>query len=207
MTALVIDPVLEKQLIEQRRLTGADRFDEVWDGVYVMSPLANNQHQSFVNQISTILTIVVEWPGLGRVFPGANISDRDEDWESNFRCPDVLVFLNDNPADDRESHWYGGPDFAVEITSEGDRSYEKLDFYARVKTREVLIVDRHPWQLVLFRRDDGTMREAGRSTQDTSQELTSDVVPLTWKLASGDSGPQIEVTHRNGQQRWTVKSG
>ena len=27
----------------ERRAWGGDRFDEVWDGVYVMSPIANNQ--------------------------------------------------------------------------------------------------------------------------------------------------------------------
>jgi hypothetical protein len=45
MTMLVLDPAEERRLKRQRALTGADRFDEVWNGVYVMAPLANNEHQ------------------------------------------------------------------------------------------------------------------------------------------------------------------
>lgn len=206
MTAIIADPALQHRLIQERKATGADKYDEVWEGVYLMSPMPNNQHQDFVNDLDVILTLAVKWAGLGRVQPGANVSDRDADWEDNFRCPDILVFLNGNTAEDRESHWFGGPDFAIEIASQGDRSYEKLAFYASVNTSEVLIVDRHPWQLVLFRRQDEAMVEVGRSTTDDAKELKSNVVPLTWKLAAGEKGPQIEVVHHDGQQRWTVKS-
>ena len=45
MTALINDPKLEEKLIAKRQAAGADKFDEVWDGVYVMSPLANDEHQ------------------------------------------------------------------------------------------------------------------------------------------------------------------
>ena len=40
MVALIQDPQLEQELIAKRRETGADRYDEVWEGVYVMSPTA-----------------------------------------------------------------------------------------------------------------------------------------------------------------------
>ncbi len=206
MTAIIADPALKRRLIEERRATGADKYDEVWEGVYVMSPLANNQHQHLAGRLFNLLFACIEEEGLGTVYPGANVSDRNTDWRQNFRCPDVLVFLDGNTAEDRDSHWFGGPNFAIEIASPGDRSYEKLAFYASVNTDEVLIVDRHPWQLVLFRRQDDAMVEVGRSTADDPQELASAVVPLTWKLAAGEKGPQIEVVHRDGRQRWTVKS-
>ena len=61
-----------------------------------------------------------------RIFPGCNVSDRPKRWKKNYRCPDVAVFLPGNPAEDRETHWFGGPDFAVEILSPYDRSREKL---------------------------------------------------------------------------------
>lgn len=206
MVAMIMDAGLEKRLIAERKALGTDRFDEVWDGVYLMAPMPNNQHQDFVNDLDAIFTLAIKWAGLGRVQPGANVSDRDEDWEQNFRCPDLLVFLTGNPAEDRESHWYGGPDFAVEIVSPHDRSYEKLDFYAAVNTREVLIIDRDPWQIILFRLQNGAMVEVGRSTLDDACNIASDVVPLSFKLAAGAGGPQIEVLHNDGQQRWTAKS-
>jgi hypothetical protein len=44
MSALILDPGLVEQMIEQRRAWGADKHDEMWDGVYVMTPLPNNEH-------------------------------------------------------------------------------------------------------------------------------------------------------------------
>ena len=78
-------------------------------------------------------------------FPGCNVSDQPERWKRNYRCPDVAVFLPGNPAEDRGTHWYGGPDFAAEVHSRFDRSRKKFGFYAKVGVRELLLVDRHPW--------------------------------------------------------------
>ncbi|MCA9180341.1 MAG: hypothetical protein KDA51_02790 [Planctomycetales bacterium] len=44
MPAMILDPQLQQELTAQRVLTGADRYDEVWEGVTMMSPLANKQH-------------------------------------------------------------------------------------------------------------------------------------------------------------------
>ena len=76
------------------------------------------------------------------VFPGATSAIAPTNWTKNYRCPDVAVFLPGNPAEDRETHWLGGPDFAVEIVSRDDRSRKKFDFYAKVGVRELLLVDR-----------------------------------------------------------------
>jgi hypothetical protein len=38
MTILIRAPVLEYQLLEKRKAIGADRYDEVWDRVYVIGP-------------------------------------------------------------------------------------------------------------------------------------------------------------------------
>jgi hypothetical protein len=43
-----MDPRIEEQLLENRRAWGGDRFDEVWDGVYVMAPMANLEHQQLM---------------------------------------------------------------------------------------------------------------------------------------------------------------
>jgi Uma2 family endonuclease len=206
MSALITDPRLEQTLIAQRKEQGVDRFDEVWNGVYLMAPMPNNEHQRLANRIAHALTDALEPRGLGTVYPGANVSDQDEESETNYRCPDVVVFLANNPAEDRDSHWFGGPDLAVEIVSPGDRSYDKLDFYASVGTREVLIVDRNPWQLVLFRLANGKMVEAAKSTFTDSRQIVSDVVPLQFQLRTGERGPQIDIAHTSGKQHWTIKS-
>ncbi|MEX1098351.1 MAG: Uma2 family endonuclease [Planctomycetales bacterium] len=204
MAALIIDRDLEAELIAERRRTGADRHDEVWDGVYVMSPLANNEHQRLVTRLAYVLADVIEPDGTGSVFAGVNVSDRQDEWMRNYRCPDVAVFLAGTSAEDRDTHWFGGPDFAVEVVSEGDRSRDTLDFYAKVGTRELLIVDRDPWALELYRLDDGVLKSAGRSTVAAAAVLESEVVPLTFRLVAGDSRPRIEIAHAAGDGRWTV---
>jgi Uma2 family endonuclease len=206
MVAMIMDSGLESRLIAERQLSGADRFDEVWEGIYVMAPQANNEHNYLAGRLYSVLFEVVEEAGHGTVYPTANISDREENWRQNFRCPDALVFLLGNLAEDRDTHWFGGPDFDIEIVSPHDRTYEKLDFYASIGTREVLIVDREPWQLVLFRLRDSAMVEVGRSTLDDARAIDSQVVPLSFALSAGERGPQIELRHHDGQQSWTIKS-
>ena len=60
MVALITDPHLEDRLIAQRRADGTDKFDEVWEGMYVMAPRANNEHQGLVDDLCTILTLTVK---------------------------------------------------------------------------------------------------------------------------------------------------
>jgi len=204
MVAMICDPLLEEQLIARRQETGADRYDEVWEGMYVMAPMPNNEHQELVGKLTTILEVVVQWQGLGRVFPGINISDRKDDWQSNYRCPDMAVFLNDTRAENCNTFWYGGPDFAVEIVSPGDRSREKLTFFAAANTRELLLLDRDPWKLELYQLEEGTLRLAGRSTVESPERLASRTVPLSFCLQPGKPRPQVEIRHEDGRQSWTI---
>jgi hypothetical protein len=48
MVMLVAEPHLEEQLRRERKESGADRFDEVWEGVYHVSPIPPAQLQSQV---------------------------------------------------------------------------------------------------------------------------------------------------------------
>ena len=45
MVMVVFDRDEQRELIKDRRARGIDRFDEVWDGIYIMSPIADNEHQ------------------------------------------------------------------------------------------------------------------------------------------------------------------
>jgi len=198
-----IDPMQLASLIRDRRKSGGDRYDEVWDGVYVMSPLADNEHQSLASK----LTSIIEW-AIGSnpdvlVFQGCNVSNHRRRWSRNYRIPDVAVFLPGNPAENRGTHWYGGPDFAVEIESPFDRSREKFDFYAQVGVVELLFVARRPWSLELFRRADSEWELIGRSEPDVpSPLLQSAVLPLGFRLVPGANRPQIEVIQAGTDVRW-----
>src|SRR5438105_4309211 len=129
MAVLVTDPFLEEDLRAGRRACGADRIDEVWEGVYFMPPLPNDEHQEIQGRLVVALTGTLGWDSLAKIRPGVNVSDRAEGWQHNYRAPDVVVFLPSNPAVNHRTHWQGGPDFLVEILSPHDRSRDKLAFY------------------------------------------------------------------------------
>ena len=105
MVALINDPWLEEKIIAERQANGTDRFDEVWEGVYIMTPMANNEHQKLATATSRILYEVIVESESGDVFAGTNVSDRRDDWTKNYRCPDVAVYLNDTRAENRDTHW------------------------------------------------------------------------------------------------------
>ncbi len=203
MPLLVNDAELEEELIADRRARGIDGFDEVWDGVYVMAPLADDEHQEIVAGFVIALGNLVKLTGLGEVRPGANISNVRSGWTRNFRVPDVLVFLKDTAAENRHTHWFGGPDFAIEIVSPGDRSREKLPFYSEVGVRELLIIDRDPWQLELFRLEAGVLKSVAIATVSNTIQIQSQVVPITMSLIPQQPRPGILVQPRNGQA-WTI---
>jgi Uma2 family endonuclease len=204
MVVHVHDPLLEQQLKADRQLTGADRFDEVWEGIYMMAPLADDEHQELQANLTAVFKIVVGWSGLGLVRAGVNVSDRDEDWQFNYRCPDVVVFLPNTKAQNKGSHWVGGPDFAVEILSPYDRSRDKLAFYSDVSVRELLLVDRAPWALELYRLKNRRLVLDGKSTLADPQMLRSQLMPLSFTFVTGSPRPSIEVVHSDGKQRWLV---
>ena len=198
MKTLLADDVGLERLLHDRRRSGLDLYDEVWDGKYVIMSLPGNEHQDIVNDIAADLTVLVKRPGLGRVQPGANVSDDPEDWTRNYRCPDVVVYLAGNPAEDRGSHWLGGPDVAVEILSDGDLTEEKLPFYAAVGVRELFVLDRDPWVLSLRRLTGGTAGETLEVAGETTPggvPLRSEVLDLDWALTAADP-PTVTVAGR-----------
>jgi Uma2 family endonuclease len=200
----VTDPAQVRRIKADREATGLDRRDEMWEGIYVMSPLANFEHQAFIGELVIILASVRELVGGGSILPGVNISDRVEGWHKNYRIPDVAVYLNGNPARNCGTHLCGGPDFAVEILSEGDLARRKLDFYAKVNTREILFLDRDPWALELYRLAEGKLGLVGISTPDVPGLLASQVLPLTFRLVPGEGRPTIEVARRDGGPSWRI---
>ncbi len=200
----VRDPDVSSELIEDRRARGLDRWDEVWNGVYIIITQPTDEHQDLVGGLTAVLYDLVQRTRRGKVRPGVNVSDRRHDWKENYRCPDVVVYLQTNPAENRGAFWYGGPDLAVEIVSPGDRTRDKLEFYAAVETRELLIVDRDPWGLELYRLVDGELQLTGRSTPDAPEALHCESVSLTFRLVAAPERPGIHVVQPASGAEWTI---
>lgn len=203
MPTLILDPHVERQLQDMRQANGISERDEVWAGVTIVMPLPNLEHQRIVAFFMRVFGEVFPIDGSFLPLPGANVSDQIEDWKENYREPDVLVVREGGNALDCDTHLYGGPEFVVEVVSLGDRCRDKLPFYASIGTKEVLIVDRNPWQVELYQLRRGKLRLAGIAKPSDRSMLKSAVVPLSFSLVRGKPRPKIRITHTDDGREWT----
>ena len=192
---LVLDPELAGVIVRRRAEQHPDQIDECWEGVIVMPPVANTEHQRIVMRLAEACSAVIDWDAGEQAVPGGNVSDRDADWTTNYRVPDVIVALAGGRAVDRGPFWLGGPDLVMEVISGGEGPRSKLDFYAAVGCREVVIVCRDPWAVELHRLTAGRLELVGRSVLTDPVELPSDVLPLVFQLVPCTDRPRVLVTH------------
>lgn len=202
---LVLDPLARDAIISQRRASGADRYDEVWEGTYIMSPLPNLEHQRLVRRLTVVFDQIMESLGKGEMFPGANLTDRIEDWETNFRCPDIVVVLDETRVNNLDAAIVGGPEFLIEVASPGDRWPDKLPFYASIGVQELLIINRDTRRLELFRLADGVLSSVGTSDQSAALGLASEVLPLTFQWVQKSGNPRVAI-RRNDRKpvEWII---
>ena len=132
--ALILDEYLVQEAYGIRSAHGNPPHDEVWEGLLILKPLPDNQHQSILARIQMP---IMDCCSDDKVRFGVNITDRHPDWLFNFRCPDFVIYKRENPAVCHDMYWLGGPDFLIEVIMPNDLSRDKLPFYAKVGTREV----------------------------------------------------------------------
>jgi Uma2 family endonuclease len=130
-----------EHILEWRRRTGADQWDEMWEGVLHMAPSPNRDHQDIEGSFEFWLRLHWAEPKGCRVYHQINISEPGK-WPNNYRIPDLVLLTPERFHIDCNEYFDGGPDAVVEIHSPGDESYEKFPFYAAVGVREVLVIDR-----------------------------------------------------------------
>ena len=206
MAMLVLDEYVEERLKAEREASGADRYDEVWEGVYMMAPLADDEHQDIQTGLGAAIKNAVGWAGhgSGMVRTGVNVSDREVGWKQNYRIPDVAVFFPGGPGRNCGAFWVGGPDFAVEIASPGDRSRDKMAFYSANNVRELLLVNRDVWSTEMYQLRGDQLERVGTCDVHGGQPLTSSVLPVSFRVLPAAPRPQIEVAHHDGVQKWLV---
>ena len=203
MAVMVTDPIIEQKLRDEWSANDTRR-EEVWEGMLVMPPLANNEHQLFVMKLAHVFCGLIDWDRGDLVLPGANVSDRVQNWTFNYRIPDVVVYREGGNARNYDTHLVGGPDLLVEIASPGEDPEAKLDFYSKIAVQELLVVEREPWALELYQLRKSRLASVGRSDVTTSTVLTSGVLPLSFRLLPGTARPVMEVVHTTTGERWTV---
>jgi Uma2 family endonuclease len=202
---LVMDVERGDAMIQERKRLGLDLFDEVWEGMYVMPSSPNADHQELVDDLGDILSEVVKRAGLGKKYPGMNVSDRRTDWKENYRIPDIVVVLKHSRAINCSTHFFGGPDFLVEIESPGDDTDDKVPFYSKIGVRELLIIHRDKRVARLLRHDGEDLLEVKPSTLEGKQWLVSEVLPLAFRRITSKGTPRTQVCRTDGEpQHWTI---
>ncbi len=202
---LILDPELAHDLIQERQNRGSDRHDEVWEGVYVMHSTPRLIHQELVHLFSAVLHVGIVEEGRGKVYPGINVSDRRSGWKQNFRVPDVVVVLKNSRAIPCDSHFYGGPDFLVEIHSPGDEIEKKIPFYSQIQVRELFIVHRDNRKLTLYRHDGKQLAQVGPTNFQGGKWLLSEVVPLAFRQKTTKAGPRTQLRRTDGKPgNWVI---
>jgi Uma2 family endonuclease len=202
---LIRDAGLYDQLIQERKRKGIDRYDEIWEGMYVMPSMPTNAHQLLVGDLGDIFHEVVKKARLGQSYPGANVSDRRKGWEYNHRVPDLLVVLNNSRSVDCNTHFCGGPDFLVEIQSPGDDTEEKVPFYGKIGVRELLIIHRDKRTLRLLRLEGEELVLVKPTLLEGKEYLVSAVLPLAFRRGVSKGRPRTQVQRTDDKPgRWTV---
>jgi hypothetical protein len=115
-----------------RRAHGADRYDEVWEGVYVVNPVPKLGHAEIAGELWLAMRPSARAAGL-KIVQEVNVGRPDD-----FRIPDVTVLPGDA---DPNLVYHPVAVIAVEILSPHERGDEKLPFYLAQGLREVAVVD------------------------------------------------------------------
>lgn len=123
-------PELE-QWLERRRRSGADRFDEVWEGRYVVAPDPDSHHGAVQGDVYALLKPIAPRLGL-RATLTFNLGGPDD-----YRIPDAGLIPGPHGV------WHDTAVLVVEVLSPEDMTFEKLDFYTAHGVRELLVAD---WQ-------------------------------------------------------------
>lgn len=133
MTTVILGerPAELEALLERRRLWGADRHDEVWDGVLHMVPYPSYGHARIAHQLALLLDPLAGQAGLDVTMSGFNIGEPQD-----HRIPDGGLH---RPG--ASGVWLPTAALVIEILSPDDESWQKLGFYAAHHVDEALIID------------------------------------------------------------------
>jgi len=179
-------PEVSEDVLEWRKRTGADRWDEMWEGELHMPPAPDSDHSDMEWVLETWLR--VRWAsGIGaKVHHQMNVASQGG-WPNDYRIPDLVLLKPERLHVHKKLYCDGGPNVVVEIHSPGDESYEKLPFYGRIGVEEAWIIDRDTKvpEIYLFRGEDHEP-----ATPDAEGWLTS---PATGVRLRGEAGNKLAI--------------
>ncbi|MGH3849544.1 MAG: Uma2 family endonuclease, partial [Pseudonocardiaceae bacterium] len=147
MNAVMLD--VPESLLEKRRLMGADKFDEMWEGVLHMVPPASGHHQRLGTRMLAIFTPLADKRGLVPAYESGLFRSTDD-----YRVPDQLYARPEHCTD---RGFDGDVPLVVELLSPNDESDAKLGFYGSIGVAEALLIDPLTRAVELFVNQGGQM--------------------------------------------------
>jgi Uma2 family endonuclease len=174
-------PEVEKMLADRRR-SGLDVRDEMWDGVLHRVPPPGGPRQRLNTRLNARLFDQAERRGLvphveGGLFRGPG----------NYRVPDQL-FCRPDQVSDRGAE---GAELVIEIRSKDDETYQKIDFYSACGVREMMVLHPEELRVELFRAIGGRLVPVQPGPDG---EHTSEVLGITLRTVDG----KLEITWDGG---------
>lgn len=176
MRAVIVN--VQDSVLAERRRTGADLFDEMWEGVLHMVPAPSAAHQRLNAELLMALGPLAKARGLAPLVE-ANLYHADDD----YRVPDQLYARSEQLSERGAER---AAVLVVEILSPGDETYDKLDWYAAGGVDEVFVVDpdsrsaevfaRRGVRMVLVESDPGRLESLGV----TFETVEGPKLRLTW---------------------------
>lgn len=156
-----LSPSVEDVDLEKRKRWGADRWDEVWEGVLHMAASPNPFHQDIESELEQYLQKHWADPIRARVRHNNNVAKdgAGRKWRDDYRIPDLVLMTRDRFHIIKKTHLEGPPNVVVEIHSPDDEASGKLPWYFELGVPEVWIIDRDSLQPEIY------VRKRGRWTK------------------------------------------
>lgn len=190
-------PTLLPDVQAIRKRTGADQWDEMWEGVLHMPPAPNCDHQDLEGALESYLRSYWMPTCQGRVYHQINVASVGG-WPNDFRIPDLVLLLPPRFGINRNEYFEGAPDVVVEIHSPGDEAYEKLPFYRDLGVPEVWIIHRDSREPEIHVLKRGRYKKQSTTTQGwiRSPHMGIELASANGKLAvqlTGDDSTRQEL--------------
>jgi hypothetical protein len=68
----------------------------------------------------------------------------------------------------------------------------------------LLLIDRYPWSLELYRHNGNELALAGQSSADRSDVFASTVLSLSFQLVPAQPRPEIHIAELVGERSWVA---
>lgn len=167
-------PAELQALIQRRQALGLDRFDEVWEGNYHMTPGPSAAHAYLDAQLAGILRPYARAAGLVCT-TGFNLGEPDD-----YRVPDG-GYHRGVPT----GTWVATAAIVVEIVSPDDETYDKFGFYAAHGVDELLIADPVKRAITIWRGASAEGYEPATASSLLNVRAADLVAAVDWPDPSG----------------------